>query len=391
MALLNRPALALAVLLAAASVAFAPPAFGEEAPAPAGTKPEAPAPGPEAAPEAAAGPATDAATGTAGASEPAPGTGRLVFIAAEPLGGTVYIDGVRQDHFSPLLLRDFPEGAFTVRVEKEGYHPAEARIPAQGDAVLVLALVPERVELGLPDSGGEGSSLLLPSGTYHLWTGPAGLEVAAVYPRQRVLDGVRFALPAVGAVGAALAAREILAPREGDYLVSAELVAALGIGAGLLALDFVLESDRRDFLDAFRAETAPGSPDGTDALAVLQVADRALGRGDFGEALGRYEAFVEAFPDTRLSIQARLEIAGIRYLLGDLALAAELYRELTDEYPWPGLYDRAVKGRSDCALALGDPAGALELLELMSFSGGGLEREDIEIHRAWLEELSGYF
>lgn len=370
MALLNRSALA--VLLAAALAAFPQPALGQEAPV---ASADAPA----------------TAEATTVAVEAPENTGRLVFIAAEPLGGTVYIDGVRLDGRAPLLLRDFPEGAAAVRVEKEGYHPAEAEIPATGDASLVLALVPVRIELGLPSSGGDGNSLLLPPGTYRLATGPAGLEVAAVYPRQRVLDGVRFALPAVGAVGAALAAREILAPREGDYLVSAELVAALGLGAGLLAWDFVLELDRRDFLEAFRGETVPGSAGGTDALAVLQVADRALGRGDFGEALGRYEAFVEAFPDTRLSIQARLEIAAIRYLLGDLALAAELYRELTDEYPWPGLYDRAVKGRSDCALALGDPAGALELLGLMSFSGGGLEREDVEIHRAWLEELSGYF
>ncbi|MBN1242069.1 MAG: tetratricopeptide repeat protein [Spirochaetales bacterium] len=383
MAILNRPALALAVLLAAAPVAFAPPAYGQEAPAPVGSS---------------AGSVPTDAAGTTDPPEAPPvpaetpaGTGRLVFIAAEPLGGAVYVDGVRMEKSSPLLLRDFPEGAAAVRIEKEGYHPAEALIPAEGDAVLALVLVPARVELGLPSSGGDGTSLLLPSGTYRFATGPAGLEVAAVYPRQRVLDGVRFALPAVGAVGAALAAREILAPREGDYLVSAELVAALGIGAGLLAWDLVLEFDRLDFLADFRAETALGSPDGTDALAALQVADRALGRGDFGEALGRYEAFVEAFPDTRLSIQARLEIAGIRYLLGDLELAAELYRELTDEYPWPGLYDRAVKGRSDCALALGDPAEALGILELMSYSGGGLEREDVEIHRAWLEELSGYF
>ena len=41
--------------------------------------------------------------------------------------------------------------------------------------------------------------------------------------------------------------------------------------------------------------------------------------------------------------------------------------------------------------SLGDPVRALELLELLSFTGGGLEREDVEIHRAWLEELSGYF
>jgi hypothetical protein len=315
----------------------------------------------------------------------------LLFVSSEPLGAVVYLDGARQARPTPLLLRDLGAGKHRLRLEKEGYIARELLVSTPEAKAVGCGLVPAQamahfegvgtlLVAGRPVGPADGSLCLEP-GSFTLRPGEGGLEVTPVFGQQRLLDGIRLALPLFLCLSGVLTVREIVWPRESGLVIAPELAASSLIGGGLIGWDIALEAKKREFLEDYKV-----SAQGPESLALavkarFDEASRLMIEGDFESALSRFEALAAEHPDSPFAARALFESARLRYLTGDREGAAAAFGEVIEDYPEPELYDRSVKGLADCRLAKGDLAGALAELELLTYLGPGPTREEIGQYR----------
>jgi TolA-binding protein len=192
---------------------------------------------------------------------------------------------------------------------------------------------------------------------------------------------MKFAFPLLLVISGALAVREIYTPMERPFILSPEMVASAVISGGVLAWSMLLENERNECLENFRIQTRSLKDLSLTVRLRFDKAAETLVGGDFGSALTQFQMLVKEYPDNPIMPKALYEIAGILYIMGDIDGAAEAFRTVADRYPLPDLHDRARKGLADCLMEQGDQAGALEQLELFSFNGSGLPREEVALYR----------
>ncbi|HUX37217.1 MAG TPA: tetratricopeptide repeat protein [Rectinemataceae bacterium] len=329
------------------------------------------------------------------ATPPTPADGpAFLFVESEPLGAKVFLDGKDLERPSPLLLRDLAPGMHRFRFEKEGWYTQEVVVALPRSEPLLVSLVRKSPLIFLDgavspaagigdarDTEPSSSAIRLSSSPLEFSAGRQGIDIAKVFPRQKLLDGVNFSLPLFLALTGVLTVREIYAPRSSTFIISPELAASALIGAGLLGWDIDLQIRRFRF-------TQQGPPRQESwkelSLAARLRFDRAsetLRGGDFESALVQFQALVDEYPDDPIMPRALFETARLLSLQGDTRGAEAIFRKLVEDYPMPELYDRAIKNLADCLVALGDKEGARKQLDLLTYNGAGLSREEIELFR----------
>ena len=317
-----------------------------------------------------------------------------LFVESDPLGAKLFLDGKELGHPSPILLRDLAPGEHRIRFEKEGWYAKDVVFEFPEADPLIVSLVPRAPLIyletavvskgGIDDSSAGGraaSTIRLSSSPLELGAGREGMEIAPVFPRQKILDGVTFSLPLFLALTGVLTVREIYAPRSSAFAISPELAASALIGAGLLGWDIDLQIRRFHFLEGKTPSKESWRDLSLAARLRFDTASETLRGGDFESALSQFTALADEYPDDPIMPRALYETARLLFLRGDAGGAEKDFRALAEDYPMPELYDRAVKGLADCLLARGDKAGALEQLDHLTYNGSGLSREDIELYR----------
>jgi hypothetical protein len=315
-----------------------------------------------------------------------------LYIVTRPLGAKVVLNGKTMDRPAPLLLRKLAPGSYHIRIEKDGWFSYETRvsIPEQNQVEVVLVPKAPLVYLdgnealaeknGKPTAPGE-SAFRFPSGSLILSAGRNGVAVAPVFGKQKLLDGVKFALPLFLALTGVLTIREIYAPRESGFVLAPELAASSLIGGGLLVWNITLETERNRFLRNYRTQDESWKALSLAGRLRFQAADEALLGGNFDSALAQFRSLILEYPDDPIMPHALFEIGRILFIKDDIDGAATAYRTIAENYPLPDLHDRSRKALADCLFAQGDTNGALEQLELLSFNGSGLTREEVQMYR----------
>ncbi len=318
--------------------------------------------------------------------------GSYLYLVTTPMGATVYLNGEALASPSPLLLRNMPTGSYLVRVEKDGWYDQSARIELPAERTKEFDLVPReplahmegyRTPAGEnPDARATGSATIRFSSDALIFEpGEEGIVVAPVFPKQRLLDGVKMSLPLFLALTGVLTAREIYSPRDSDLVLAPELIASSLMGSGLFVWNVLLESERARFLRDHRIREASWEGLSLSARLRFEAAEEALAGGNFEVALSRFSELVDDYPDDPVMPRALFEIGRILIIKDDIAAAAEVYRTIAERYPLPDLHDRARKALADCLAEEGNLEGALEQLKLLSFNGSGLTREEVQLYR----------
>ncbi len=322
-----------------------------------------------------------------GAAEP----GDYLYVVTRPMGATVYLDGRAQAASTPLLLRGIPAGTYRIRVEKDGWYSREAMVDLSEGRIAEFAMVPREPLVHIEGYGGgesdrdinasEAATIRFSSEALILRPGAQGIGVAPVYPKQRLLDGVKMSLPLFLALTGVLTAREIYAPRKSDLVIAPELVASAVMGGGLFVWNVRLESDRARFLRNHRVRETTWEALSLAARLRFEAAEEALAGGNFEVALSRFMQLIDDYPEDPIMPRALFEKGRILFISGNYRDSAESYRTVADRYPLPDLHDRARKALADCLFALGDSEGALAQLDLLTFNGSGLTREEALLYR----------
>jgi hypothetical protein len=320
-----------------------------------------------------------------------------LFVSSDPMGAKVYLDGVELAGRTPLLLRDVAAGSHRLRIEKEAWMTKEAQVEVPATNAVDFGLSPvdpalhfegeSAVRVAGQSVDPADGSFSLKAGALTLQPGRDGIDVTPVFGRQRLLDGIRFALPLFIGLTGVLTAREIYAPRKSPFVIAPELAASTLIGGGLLGWDIALEAERKSFVEQYRVEAR-----GPESLAIVakmkfEAAGESLIQGNFESALSQFEAIARDYPDSPIAPRAIFECAGLKYTAGDREGAAEAFRSIVQDYPLVDLYDRSLKGLADCLSAEGDAAGALAQLDLLTYLGPGLTREEIRLYRQSILDL----
>ncbi|HUW41087.1 MAG TPA: tetratricopeptide repeat protein [Rectinemataceae bacterium] len=378
---LARPTSFLVLTLVLAPVGLSP-ALGQAAPpaAPAVPAPAVPAPAAATVPSPAVPDAAEARD-----------RGCMLFVSSEPMGALVFVDGAQEPQRSPLLLRGLKAGLHRLKIVREGWLMKEAEVELPATSAVEFRLSPLEPRLhfeGEPALTLKGEPLRPADGVFRfspgvlkLIPGREGLDIEPVFGRQDLLDGVRLALPLFIGLTGVLTAREIIAPPGGSFVLDPELAASALVSGGLLGCDIALEAERTSFLQSYRVGSSEAGSMEVAARSRFEAAVQAESHGDFAAALGQFEALAKDYPGSPLAPKAIFEAARLQYIAGDRAGAAESYREIVEDYPIVELYDRAVKGLADCYLAAGDTKDALDELDLLTYLGPGLSREEIELFR----------
>ncbi len=307
------------------------------------------------------------------------------------MGALVFVDGVQEPRRSPLLLRGLKAGLHRLTIVRAGWFMTEVALELPATSAVDFRLSPLEPRLhfeGEPALRLKGEPLRPADGVFRfspgalqLKPGREGLDIEPIFDRQNLLDGVRLALPLFIGLTGVLTAREIIAPPGGSFVLDPELAASALISGGLLGFDIALEARRESFLESYRVGSSEAGSMEIAARSRFEAAVQAESHGDFATALGQFEAVAKDYPESPLAPKAIFEGARLQYIEGDRAGAAESYREIVEEYPVVELYDRAVKGLADCYLAAGDPKDALGELDLLTYLGPGLGRDEIELFR----------
>lgn len=315
-----------------------------------------------------------------------------LYVVSKPLGAKVILNGKAVDRPAPLLLRKLAPGSYHIRIEKDGWFSYETRISIPEQNQVEVALVPKAplVYLDGNEASSEGNgkapvpgaaAFRFPSGSLILSAGRDGVAVAPVFGKQKLLDGVKFALPLFLALTGVLTVREIYAPRESGFVLAPELAASSLIGGGLMVWNITLEAQRSRFLRNYRIQEESWKALSLSARLRFQAADEALLGGNFDSALAQFRSLTLEYPDDTIMPHALFEIGRILFIKNDIEGAARAYRTIAENYPLPDLHDRSRKGLADCLFAQGDANGALEQLDLLSFNGSGLTREEVRMYR----------
>jgi tetratricopeptide (TPR) repeat protein len=320
----------------------------------------------------------------------------ILFVASEPFGASVYIDGELQEGKSPLLLRGLSEGKHSVKIIKEGFLARELKIELPATQGFACALSPaeplmhidgeEEIRVAGKKVEEADGGIRLSTGTLTLRPTLNGIDLTPVFGGQKLIDGLEFALPLFLGLSGVLAVREIVWPRESALLVAPELVASSLIGGGLVAWDIVLEAEKKKFLASCEAQSEGPEILKLSAKLKFDEASETMVRGDFQLALERFAAIAEDYPESSLAPRALFELARLKYITGDKAGAVEDYRRIVEVYPVIELYDRALKALADCLAGSGDKEGAKAALDRMTFCGPGFSREEIESYRRSIDE-----
>jgi len=272
-----------------------------------------------------------------------------VFISGTPLGAAIYLDGTKLDKRTPVFIRGLPAGRHELLLRKDGYVDRSESFELAGNSVFEPRLVSFREALN--------------------------------FRNQRSLDGIRLALPLFIGTSAVLAAREIVWPHQSDLPVEPELLADAAVSGGLLIWGAVLEVQKSRYVLSLSETPAPPLHEEEEAEKELASARATMSEGNFEDALAIFDGLSRSYPETRSAAFALYESARLSFILGGRQRAEMTYLRLIDDYPLPEIYDRAVKGLSDCRLASGDPVGAVELLGAMSGCGTGYSPGEIELFR----------
>ncbi len=272
-----------------------------------------------------------------------------IFITSSPLGASVWLDGVSLNRRTPVVLKGLPAGRHKLLLRKNGFIDRETVLNTDGSGQFEFRLV--------------------------------SFDEALKFRGQRSLDGIRLALPLFIGASAVFTAREIIWPHESSLPVEPEIIASAAVSGGLLAWDLVLESRKKSYVAAL-AETA-AAPDSREEQAgeALAAARAVMAEGNFESALEAFNTIVSSYEGTRCAGIALYESARLSFILGDREKAEADYLRLIDTCPLPEIYDRAIKGLSDCRLAGADIQGALELLNALSYCGDCYTPEEIGLFR----------
>jgi hypothetical protein len=315
----------------------------------------------------------------------------VLFVSSDPMGARIFLDGQELAGPTPSLIRALPAGAHVLRVEKGGYWPQEARIETPTQISADFRLSPSEAMLHFEGEPAVrvGGRLVEPAdGVIGFRSGSLALEakrdemtVTPIFGGQRLLDGIRFALPLFIGVAGVLTAREIFAPRPSPFVIAPELAASALIGGGLLGWDIALELRRKAFLERYRVEAREAGSLAIAARLRFEAADAELSRGAFDSARARFEAIARDYPESPIAARALFQGATLDYVAGDRRAAKEAFGRIVRDYPLLELYDRSLKGLADCLVAEGDVPGAVARLELLTYRGPGLSRDEVELYR----------
>ncbi|MBN1518540.1 MAG: PEGA domain-containing protein [Spirochaetales bacterium] len=334
--------------------------------------------------------------GISALAQEGPNVAQVLFVTSEPLGAEVWLDGQKLEGRTPLLVRDLSAGPHVLGFRKDGWYDTELDLVTP-DAAQARALLARRVvDVSFPGQGqvrvagipldDPAGAVSFSAGAIELQPSPDGLDVRPVFPKQSTLDGVRFALPVVLGLSVVLCAREAAMPRDSLDLISPELVAALAMGAGLMAWDVALEAERARFVAGWDQSSVSSSSALRSMMDDYDAVRAELAGGNLGSSMLRVDEFALRYPDSEQAAKAHFDLGMLLLVFGDTGQAALRFELVLERYPLIELYDRAVKALSDCRMAQGDPLAALELLDLLTFRGPGLSREDIERHREYIQE-----
>lgn len=299
-----------------------------------------------------------------------PGASGVLFVTSNPSGARVIVDGVELAERTPVVLRDLPPGSVSLRLELAGYVPHERVLEVPEDVV-------RSVEVAFsPDTMGEGSYLARSRGDT--------LTLTPEYPRRRVVEGLRLAVPIVALVAGALTVSEMVSPRDTALPVSIELLTAGALTAGLLSIEIVLNTDRTRFWRAapVRNVALVSREPGTEPdKRMFQTAESAAAAGDFAGALRLYQLLAELHPSSIYVPEALYRVAQTHLMHGNYADAEQALVRVVEEYPTPAVYDRALRALADLYEIQDRNADALQQIEAMAFADESISAEHMRERR----------
>lgn len=112
---------------------------------------------------------------------------------------------------------------------------------------------------------------------------------------------------------------------------------------------------------------------------MLRQAEEAYARGDYEDAIARYEAFVGAYPDSVNLPDARLHIGRCHYMHKDFEQAHKAFNKVVEWHPDSPLVPNAYYSRALCELQLRNMEAARRTLQILKTEYPTYQPEQIDL------------
>jgi tetratricopeptide (TPR) repeat protein len=312
-----------------------------------------------------------------------------LFVTSVPLRARIILDGAALGRETPALVRGIPAGKHALVIDKDGFLPVRVSCDvAEGESTSVtadlgrttfsVALAGEKaVRIGGTDAAASGSVFRLPTGPYSITREAGRLSVLSLSPLQAGIDAATAALSLSAAVAGASAVQDVLSGTARGFVLSPVTWTACAATALFAVLDASLAIGK--------AVAAPGPPaaatpwEGSEERAAERYAEgeRLLELGRLEDAAAQYLSVVEGNRESAAFPPALYKLARIHLLAGRVDLSLAELGLLTDRFPVPDLYDKALKAQSDIALSRGEYARSVAFLDAMVLADPLFVREEV--------------
>jgi tetratricopeptide (TPR) repeat protein len=325
-----------------------------------------------------------------------------LFLESDPIGALIEVNGLPQEGFTPILLRDLPLGEHRILIFKEGYDSIEVIVNKSEPSVyqervslprrFAAMAFPEEDNLYLVNQEVEslGNQYLVREGDYSIrFDENDQLRIEPIFPEEGLLEATTWSLFGTFSLAGLMTFQDIENPWNNKFILSPTTVLTYGLLAWNIGYNLALRNQKFQFLDRLEAsEEVNAFP---PALAEILFSEGVSfqAEGNLQKALESFVGIAEAYPDSRLYPSALFRLARIHTLQGLTAMAEAEYTLIADYYQQSDVYDLSHRALADIAFGKGEISLALYHLNQITYFDESIDPAEVEEFRSFVLSVSG--
>jgi tetratricopeptide (TPR) repeat protein len=325
-----------------------------------------------------------------------------LFLESDPIGAFIEVNGVAQENFTPVLLRDLPLGEHRILVFKDGFDSVELVVKRDQSGVYQQAVslprryaamaFPEEDNLFLVNQEVEslGNQYLVKEGDYSInFDENNQLRIEPIFPEEGMLNATTWSLFGTVSLAGLMTFQDLESPWNNKIILSPTTILTYGLLAWNIGYNLALRNQKDQFLRRLEAsEEVNAFP---PALAEILFSEGVSfqNEGNLQKALESFVGIAESYPDSRLYPSALFRMARIHTLQGLIAMAEAEYRLIATYYQQSDVYDLSQRALADLAFGKGEMNQALFHLDQITYFGNTVDEAEVAEFRAFVLSVAG--
>lgn len=303
----------------------------------------------------------------------------VLFINSNPINAEILIDGEPLLQKTPALLTGAAEGRHSITLRKTGYEAVNIELELKAGKTVISETElfngnfivsfhdKDSISLITNETKSIPGSFRIPSGDYSIIEESGDILISPIYPKDKLLTFTTTLFTASLLANLITTfieldeTGELFIPHSDKLVITETLTAITGL------TELALLIDRHKFRQEFKSYKADLSQTNTEAENIFDNAQQAMTKGKLENALSGFSSIVSSYRDYIDFPEALYKIARLHIILGDTNLAISELNIIINNFPTPGIYDKACQTLALMYFNAGETENSRQTVEKMVF------------------------